>query len=78
MALLSLCDMWGSLHFSANPHHCEQLQQVLRKIQNWGGDRTEEDPVSVGGGEKRQVCDMWNIFLIIICDLALIDWEMEQ
>ena len=40
--------MRGPLHQSANPHHRQQLQQVLREVQDRGGDRAQEEPVLMG------------------------------
>ena len=44
----SLRHLRRALHLPPHPHHCQQLQQVLRKVQNRGGDHFEEDTISVG------------------------------
>ncbi len=51
--MFSLCDLRGALHLPPHPHHREQLQQVLREGQDWGGDRRQEEESLVGGCQKR-------------------------
>ena len=43
----------GALHLPAHPHHCQQLQQVLREGQDRGRDHGEEEEILVGRAEKR-------------------------
>ena len=43
-----LCSVRGALHRPAHPHHRQQLQQVLREVQDRGGDRAQEEPVLMG------------------------------
>ena len=40
--LSSLCNMWRFVYFSPNTDYCQQLQQILRKIQNRGRNLDEE------------------------------------
>ena len=48
-----LCNLWSSLHLFADPHHREQLQQVLWEVQDWGGDQGKEDESFLGGRKAR-------------------------
>ncbi len=54
-SLFSLRDLRRAVHLSTHPHHCEQLQQVLREGQDWGGDPRQEEEILVGGGQARSV-----------------------
>ena len=42
--------LWGALHLPAHPHHCQQLQQVLREGQDRGGDTCKEEENILGRG----------------------------
>ena len=44
--------MRGPLHQSANPHHRQQLQQVLREGQDRGGDPGQEEEILLGRYEE--------------------------
>ena len=59
----SLCDLRSALHLPPDSDHRQQLQQVLRKGQNRGGDRSQKKEGILGGGEKgyiRQIEEKMN------------------
>ena len=51
--ILSLCHLRGTLHLLAHPHHCQQLQQVLREGQDRGRDSLQEEEGIMGGRQTR-------------------------
>ena len=50
-----MCHLWCAVYLSTNPHHREQLQQVLREGQDRGGDTLQEEESILGGRKARWV-----------------------
>ena len=59
----SMCNLWCAVYLPSHPHHREQLQQVLREGQDWGGDPSQEEESVLGGCKARSEYFIYYFFV---------------